>query len=74
MKDTCATCFYGLQAEIDAKNLTAVRGVKCRRYPPTVLIFMGKKDKGVESMIDSFYPTLTPDGWCGEFLEQGAMK
>jgi hypothetical protein len=35
--------------------------IKCRRYPPKPVF------DGSDGFVDSYIPTVSADGWCGEF-------
>lgn len=43
----------------------------CRRYPPKAMMIGVKKGiaslTGDEPMIMSYFPTMMPNGWCGEY-------
>lgn len=61
MAGSCASCVFYMASP-----------KACRRYPPTPLM-VGVK-QGIaslsqqEPLIASYFPTILPTGWCGEYI------
>lgn len=60
----CGNCKFSLR---DGPNLL------CRRYPPTVFmvqvqrhVVIGPMQEGPQSALQSAFPPMGHDGWCGE--------
>lgn len=63
-EETCGTCEFYMAA-------TRV----CRRLPPTP-IMLGLKEglAGPEPVIMAYFPSMMPNGWCGEFQQAEPPK
>lgn len=75
--ESCKTCkFFGPKSTLKANFFT------CRRFPPKPHPIVSSRDfrkdhyKGIMVWTDnisdvSLWPQITPDLWCGEYVERG---
>ena len=50
---------------------------QCRRYPPRVIVSGNARDEGgggESDDIDSLWPWVAPDHWCGEWQTHDARR
>ena len=62
MRATCQSCIF---RQPDERPEYSVSGW-CHRRPPT-LVFVTYD--GVNGNVEQYYPWVTPDDWCGEFIQ-----
>jgi hypothetical protein len=65
-RERCGKCAYFLD-----QGQTGL----CRRNPPQTFIIGGQTMMGQSQAItQSFFPPVTPEGWCGEFSPRSVEK
>lgn len=68
--EKCGTCrFAGTHVHAGSDDATKVR-VRCLRYPPTRRGEIGKQHPMKDQEADTFWPVLTWDDWCGEWVRR----
>lgn len=75
--NTCGNCQFSFsQKSPDGKD----SGLFCRRYPPSPLVMPApstiQNPRGFGIAVGSYFPIITPEQWCGEFLikNTGALQ
>jgi len=65
-EENCGACaFYMAAAKV------------CRRMPPTPIMLgvkQGLATVNPEPVIMAYFPSMLPQGWCGEFMEADPPK
>lgn len=66
-EETCSTCaFYMASPKV------------CRRYPPATLMLGVRQGiatiSGNEPVIQSVFPNMAPNGWCGEYKQMRSQE
>lgn len=64
----CASCDYSEEMSADGIN----KVLTCRRYPPQLFAFPvpGRVQGSMSISVNSQFPTVGPDAWCGEWAPQ----